>query len=114
MNELQKFYVIEATLYALQMNEANQAAIIQTISDAVKAQVIVDLNIELAKPNDKVYTITFRQASSSVINTLKEGQYFVKNSKGFTVMNSEDFEEAYTSEFKSSGVFLDKGAVLRV
>ena len=58
MEQLTKYYVIEASVFALQMNEKNQAAIIQTISDAVKAQEIVDLNIELLKPTDKVYTIT--------------------------------------------------------
>ena len=47
MEQLTKYYVIEASVFALQMNEQNQAAIIQTISDAVKAQEIVDLNIEL-------------------------------------------------------------------
>ena len=114
MEQLTKYYVIEASVFALQLNEKNQAAIIQTISDAVKAQEIVDLNIELLKPTDKVYTIEFRQASSSVVNTLKEGQYFVKSSKGYTVMSSDEFEATYTSDPKASGVFLDKGAVLRV
>ena len=29
-------------------------------------------------------------------------------------MNSDEFEATYTSDPKASGVFLDKGAVLRV
>lgn len=111
-NSLLDYYVIENHIQALEHTEANQPTIIKILSDAVIAGEIVDLNTELAKTTDRVYSITFRQKSETQVKSLTEGQYFIKNSAGFTVSDAKTFTATYSLDESETPV-LDAGVRLR-
>lgn len=106
------YYVVESHIQGLEHTEANQAAIINVLSDAVITGDVVDLNIELAKATDKVYTITFRQKSNTQEMSLTAGMFFVKNSAGYTVIDAETFNATYKSSDGEAPI-LDAGVRLR-
>jgi hypothetical protein len=105
MADFVPYRYIESEVTALQLTEDNQAAIIKKLSDDFKAELLSRLDIELKKPTDKVYTITFRYKADSTEQVLLPTNYLVVLSKGVIVLEEDQFNKSYVFN-ENPGVIL--------
>lgn len=108
------WYYINASVYALQLTEANQAAVVSALFDRLAAGHIAKINMSLASATDGTYAITFREKTSTKDMVLTAPNYLVlRPDNTLIVLDENTLRTEYTDKLEG-GVYLDQGAVLRI
>lgn len=108
------WYFINASIYALQLNDKNQQALLDALFDKLADGSVADVNLSLANATDATYTVTFREKTSSNDLVLAAPNYLVLRPDGtLAVLSEEALRTEYTDTLEN-GIYLDQGAVFRV
>ena len=108
------WYFINASIYALQLTEKNQPAVLDALFNRLASGIVADINLSLANATDSTYTIRFREKTSSNELTLASPNYLVMRPDNTLVVLDEQTLRTEYTDVLEGGIYLDQGAVLRV
>lgn len=108
------WYFINASIYALQLTEKNQPAVLDALFNRLASGIVADINLSLANATDSTYTIRFREKTSSSEQTLASPNYLVMRPDNTLVVLDEQTLRTEYTDVLEGGIYLDQGAVLRV
>lgn len=108
------WHFINASVYALQLTNETQPTLLAALFDRVADGHISTIDLRLATATDTVYTIKFKEKTSSQELTLGATDYLVlRPDDTLAVLDEAELRKDYTDKLES-GIYLDQGAVLRV
>lgn len=112
--DFKAWYFINASIYALQLTEENQASVLEALFNRLDAGLIAKINLSLSAATDTTYSITFREKSSTKDMVLSAPNYLVlRPDNTLIVLDEATLKTEYTDTLET-GVYLDHGAILRV